>query len=68
MSRDLKMAYGDKTVVKWSLWWALATCGFYQVIFYTQLLWEDIIAISGQNLFNGAVEATYTILGVLLTT
>ncbi|KAF4521486.1 hypothetical protein B566_EDAN001783 [Ephemera danica] len=65
MTRDLLVSYSHKSVIKWSLWWALATCGYYQVLFYTQLLWEDIIANSEQNLLNGAVEATYTILGAL---
>ncbi|CAB3359409.1 Hypothetical predicted protein [Cloeon dipterum] len=62
---DLKAAYTNMSVVKWSLWWALATCGYYQVLSYTQVIWEEIIQESGQQLYNGAVEALYTIIGAL---
>lgn len=65
LRRDLQTAYTNPLVVKWSLWWALATCGFYQVLNYTQLIWEEIHAVSGQNYYNGAVEALYTIIGAL---
>jgi len=65
LRRDLQTAYSNPLVIKWSLWWALATCGFYQVLYYTQIIWEEIIAESGQSLYNGAVEALYTIIGAL---
>jgi thiamine transporter 2/3 len=29
---DFTMAYTNIYVLKWSFWWALATCGFLQVI------------------------------------
>lgn len=62
--KDLIAAYTNTTIIKWSIWWALATCGFYQVLNYTQLLWEEIIAETGQELYNGGVEAAYTIIGI----
>jgi len=65
LSRDLKSAYTNVAVVKWSVWWALATCGCYQVVNYAQLIWEEIIAVSGQSLYNGALEAVYTIVGAV---
>ncbi|XP_015587819.1 thiamine transporter 1 [Cephus cinctus] len=55
-------AYTNLTVIKWSLWWAFATCGYLQVISYTQLIWQDTVA-DGDNIYNGAVEALYTIIG-----
>jgi hypothetical protein len=30
--KDFTSAYTNLYVLKWSLWWALATCGFLQVI------------------------------------
>ena len=30
--KDFTTAYTDLYVLKWSFWWALATCGFLQVI------------------------------------
>lgn len=50
-------------VVQWSIWWALAQCGFTQVQMYIQFLWQ-IINPDHQNVYNGAVEATLTLLGV----
>lgn len=29
--KDFLHAYTDKYVLKWSIWWALATCGYLQV-------------------------------------
>lgn len=56
-------SYSDPVVVLWSLWWALALCGFTQVQMYMQLLWR-VINPDHENVWNGAVEATLTLLGV----
>uniref|UniRef100_A0A1I8PYP1 Major facilitator superfamily (MFS) profile domain-containing protein n=1 Tax=Stomoxys calcitrans TaxID=35570 RepID=A0A1I8PYP1_STOCA len=55
-------AYTNPTVVKWSIWWSLATCGQLQVISYVQILWKDIDG-NNESSYNGAVEATVTLLG-----
>ncbi|XP_053957679.1 thiamine transporter 1 [Anastrepha ludens] len=55
-------AYTNRTVVRWSFWWALATCGQMQVISYVQFLWKDIDP-NHESIYNGAVEATVTLLG-----
>ncbi|CAH0385477.1 unnamed protein product [Bemisia tabaci] len=57
---DFKFAYRNPYVLKWSLWWSLATCGYNQVTSYNQLLWEEVQ--SDGAYFNGAVEAVYTII------
>ena len=64
---DFVKAYTNRHVVKWSLWWAFATCGYLQVINYIQLLWENAAkSQTGKsdnlNIYNGAVEAVYTII------
>ncbi|KAK7873429.1 hypothetical protein R5R35_000214 [Gryllus longicercus] len=67
--RDCRQAYTNVYVVKWSIWWAVATCGFLQGFTYIQVLWEAIVAdgaIEGDvqaDRYNGAIEATYTIIG-----
>ncbi|KAJ9581497.1 hypothetical protein L9F63_023323, partial [Diploptera punctata] len=65
--RDFKIAYTNLYVLKWSLWWALATCGFLQCLNYIQLIWQSIMVSNNQNinreLYNGAVEALYTLIG-----
>ena len=40
--QDLKKAYSNGYVVKWSVWVALATCGNFQIGNYIQTLWNDI--------------------------
>lgn len=65
---DFVKAYTNYHVIKWSLWWAFATCGYLQVISYIQLLWENAVKSNKEIpddfvLYNGAVEAAYTIIG-----
>lgn len=58
-----KDSYSDPVVIQWSLWWALASCGFTQVQMYIQFLWQQINP-DHENVYNGAVEALLTLLGV----
>ncbi|XP_075152502.1 thiamine transporter 1 [Haematobia irritans] len=60
--KHIVSAYTNPTVLKWSIWWSLATCGQLQVLAYAQVLWKDIDD-NNESLYNGAVEATVTILG-----
>ncbi|XP_046669330.1 folate transporter 1-like [Homalodisca vitripennis] len=62
---DFKSGFTNAYVVKWALWWSLATCGYYLVTSYVQVLWKVIITESGSDTvqYNGAVETIYTILG-----
>lgn len=60
---DFKEAYTNKYLVKWSVWWAFATCGNFQVGNYIQPLWESVAPVGGEDhLYNGAVEAAQTLL------
>ncbi|XP_049803676.1 thiamine transporter 1-like [Schistocerca nitens] len=67
--KDFKLAYTNIYVLKWSLWWCVATCGFLQVLTYIQLLWDSILNENKkeeqQLLYNAAVEAIYTIIGAI---
>merc|ERR1711988_1438701 len=67
LKRDFVNSFSNLYILKWSLWWALATCGNFQVGNYTQALWDEIRpeAEVGE-LYNGAVEATATLLGAVL--
>nr|XP_046480174.1 thiamine transporter 2-like isoform X1 [Neodiprion pinetum]XP_046480175.1 thiamine transporter 2-like isoform X1 [Neodiprion pinetum]XP_046480177.1 thiamine transporter 2-like isoform X1 [Neodiprion pinetum] len=61
---DFLAAYSNFYVLKWSIWWSFATCGYTQVINYVQLLWQD--SLEGEDIvYNAGVEAVYTILGAL---
>lgn len=60
---DFTTAFSDSYTLKWSLWWAFATCGFFQVVNYIQPLWEALDSES-ENVYNGAVEALHAFLGI----
>jgi len=59
---DFTSAYSTAYMLKWSLWWAFAMCGYFQVLNYIQSLWEDIAP--SESLYNGAVEAIHTFLSI----
>ena len=60
----VKCTYSDFNLLKWSLWWAFATCGVYQVGNYGQNLWDEISpSRDNRKIYNGAVEAISTLLG-----
>lgn len=66
---DFVSAFTNLYVIKWAFWWALATCGYYQVLSYVQILW-DVIQKDTNNtdqLWNGAVETAYTLFGAAAT-
>ncbi|GAB1865589.1 Thiamine transporter 2 [Camponotus japonicus] len=60
--RHFLQAYTNYRVVKLSIWWALATCGYLQVLSYAQLLWQDAVE-KGDMIYNGAVDFLYAIIG-----
>ncbi|XP_046445559.1 thiamine transporter 1-like isoform X2 [Daphnia pulex] len=64
--KDFTTAFSDNYTLKWSLWWAFATCGFFQVVNYIQPLWEALEPDS-ENVYNGGVEALHALLGALTT-
>ncbi|KAL6424323.1 hypothetical protein ACFW04_009848 [Cataglyphis niger] len=57
-------AYINYRVVKWSFWWALATCGYLQVSSYMQLLWIEAVKPYDSE-YNGAVDFFYAIIGTV---
>ncbi|XP_053841785.1 thiamine transporter 2-like isoform X2 [Vidua macroura] len=63
LGRDLRDCYGSRKLLYWSLWWALATAGFNQVVNYVQLLWDFRAPSHSSAVYNGAVEAIATFLG-----
>lgn len=65
--RDFLQCYSSRTMLCWSVWWALSTCGYFQVINYAQGLWEMVLPSHSTDIYNGAVEAASTLLGKLLS-
>ncbi|NXK60039.1 S19A3 protein, partial [Sylvietta virens] len=62
LGRDLSECYGSRKLLCWSLWWALATAGFNQVVNYVQVLWDLRAPSHSSAVYNGAVEAIATFL------
>ncbi|KFV02798.1 Thiamine transporter 2, partial [Pterocles gutturalis] len=57
LGRDLRDCYSSRKLLYWSLWWALATAGFNQVLNYIQVLWDFRAPSHSSAVYNGAVEA-----------
>ncbi|XP_045151681.1 thiamine transporter 2 [Echinops telfairi] len=58
--QDVKQCYSSKRLFYWSLWWALSTAGFNQVLNYVQMLWDYKVQFQNSSIYNGAVEAIAT--------
>ena len=60
--RDFVKFYCNPSLLKWSLWWALATCGVLQVGNYVQSLWKEVGGRTESiHLYNGVVESLATL-------
>ncbi|XP_029029996.1 thiamine transporter 1 [Betta splendens] len=62
---DFKKCYRCRPLLAWSLWWALATCGYLQIVNYAQPLWEKVRPSQDYEIYNGYVETLSTLLGAL---
>ncbi|KAK9402308.1 thiamine transporter 1 [Crotalus adamanteus] len=63
--QDLLQCYSSWPLLCWSVWWALSTCGYFQVINYAQGMWEIVLPSQTSEIYNGAVEAVSTLLGAV---
>nr|XP_019957873.1 PREDICTED: thiamine transporter 1 [Paralichthys olivaceus]XP_019957874.1 PREDICTED: thiamine transporter 1 [Paralichthys olivaceus] len=63
--KDFLQCYKCRPLLAWSVWWALATCGYFQVVNYAQPLWENIRPSKDYEIYNGYVETLSTLLGAL---
>lgn len=60
---DFITFYSELSLLKWSIWWALAMCGVLQVGNFVQSLWKEVASSSGAiHEYNGVVEALATLL------
>ena len=57
--RDFIKFYSQLSLLKWSIWWATAMCGLFQVTNYAQSLWEVVAdeagMMAGHQQWNGLV-------------
>lgn len=63
--QDFLQCYRCRPLLAWSVWWALATCGYFLVLNYAQALWETVRpSRDGLTvIYNGYVETLSTLLG-----
>ncbi|XP_052866984.1 thiamine transporter 1-like [Anopheles cruzii] len=61
-----RTSFTNRSVLQWSLWYALAMAGYIQIIAYVQALWQSIDE-SQPAIWNGAVEAALTLLGAIVS-
>ncbi|XP_006887474.1 PREDICTED: thiamine transporter 1 [Elephantulus edwardii] len=62
---DFLICYSSRPLLSWSVWWALSTCGYFQVVNYIQGLWEQVMPFRQAVIYNGGVEAVSTLLGAV---
>ncbi|KAM6932366.1 thiamine transporter 1 [Lycodopsis pacificus] len=61
--RDFLQCYSSRQLLYWSVWWAMATCGYNQTANYVQVLWEHVQPSQNFSIYNGGVEAVSNLLG-----
>ncbi|KAM3875350.1 thiamine transporter 2 [Diretmus argenteus] len=61
--RDFLQCYSSRQMLYWSVWWALATCGYNQTVNYVQVLWEHVQPSQNFSIYNGGVEAVSNLFG-----
>ncbi|XP_077064085.1 thiamine transporter 2 [Siphateles boraxobius] len=61
--RDFLLCFSSRTLIIWSAWWALSTCGYNQTVNYVQSLWEHVEPSSNFTVYNGGVEALSNLFG-----
>lgn len=60
--RDFRECYSSRQLLYWSVWWAMATCGYNQTVNYVQVLWEHVEPSQNFTIYNGGVEAASNLL------
>ncbi|KAA8593943.1 hypothetical protein FQN60_004777 [Etheostoma spectabile] len=60
--RDFLQCYSSRQLLYWSVWWAMATCGYNQTVNYVQVLWEHVQPSQNLSIYNGGVEAVSNLL------
>ncbi|XP_062872937.1 thiamine transporter 1 [Trichomycterus rosablanca] len=62
---DFLSCFSSSKMLIWSVWWALATCGYNQTVNYVQALWETVEPSRNDTLYNGGVEAVSNLFGAV---
>ncbi|CAL8334989.1 unnamed protein product [Boreogadus saida] len=60
---DFLQCYSSRQLLYWSVWWAMATCGYNQTVNYVQVLWQHVEPSENITMYNGGVEAFSNLFG-----
>ncbi|XP_056390262.1 reduced folate transporter isoform X2 [Hyla sarda] len=66
MLRELKVTVRHPRLRIWSIWWIFNSAGYYLMLYYVQILWNEIYpTIDNRKVYNGGVDAASTLLGAI---
>ncbi|XP_075036581.1 reduced folate transporter [Mixophyes fleayi] len=66
MLLELKGIVHNPRLRIWSLWWIFNSAGYYLMLYYVQILWNEIYpATDNRRVYNGGVDAASTFLGAI---
>ncbi|XP_072434591.1 reduced folate transporter [Chiloscyllium punctatum] len=66
MILELKDTVRSPQLKLWSLWWIFNSTGYYLVVYYVQILWDNIHpSRENRGVYNGGVDAAATLLGAI---
>ncbi|CAL8121784.1 unnamed protein product [Orchesella dallaii] len=63
--RDFKIAYFNRYVLRWSLWWSIAFAVYLQIGMYAESLWKEIEDETHEHNLNGAIDASHALLSAV---
>ncbi|KAM8934140.1 reduced folate transporter [Pelodytes ibericus] len=66
MLLEVKGTFCHPRLRLWCFWWIFNSAGYYLMIYYVQILWDEIYpAKDKRRVYNGAVDAVSTLLGAI---
>ncbi|XP_059676807.1 reduced folate transporter [Gavia stellata] len=66
MLREVGALAGQPQLRLWSLWWVFNSAGYYLMLYYVQILWNEIYPPTDNGrVYNGGVDAASTLLGAI---
>ncbi|NXB03537.1 S19A1 protein, partial [Cnemophilus loriae] len=66
MLRELGVLARQPQLRLWSLWWVFNSAGYYLMLYYAHVLWNEIFPTAdNRRVYNGGVDAASTLLGAV---
>ncbi|KAM7048706.1 reduced folate transporter isoform 2-T3 [Acridotheres tristis] len=66
MLRELGALARQPQLRLWSLWWVFNSAGYYLMLYYAHILWNEIsVTTNNHQVYNGGVDAASTLLGAV---